>query len=33
MNLRNGAANGICYLHLINPQGQAIEIKKIGLAT
>jgi len=32
INLSNWGGNGIYYLHLINPQGHAIEIKKIVLA-
>jgi hypothetical protein len=32
ISLSNWGGNGIYYLHLINPQGHAIEIKKIVLA-
>jgi hypothetical protein len=32
IDLSNWGGNGIYYLHLINPQGHAIEIKKIVLA-
>ncbi len=32
INLSTWGGNGIYYLHLINPQGHAIEIKKIVLA-
>jgi hypothetical protein len=32
ISLSTWGGNGIYYLHLINPQGHAIEIKKIVLA-